>query len=73
MSTSKCDMRCADPYDFAWCETHDETFPPGAVCSFRAVEIKADAIAARARGDRERERAALDALALDERTRKANR
>lgn len=29
-----CDMRHAKPYDFAWCETHDTTFPLGEKCKF---------------------------------------
>lgn len=30
-----CDMRVSEPpMDFAWCETHDETFPLGGRCRF---------------------------------------
>lgn len=29
-----CDMRCGQPYDFAWCETHDTTFALGDVCRY---------------------------------------
>ena len=63
---SNCDMHC---YDFAWCETHDETFPLGAVCSHQRESLARVAIAARARGDFAAERRALDLLALDERAR----
>ncbi len=31
---AECDMRYEPPFDFAWCETHDETFPLGQVCRF---------------------------------------
>lgn len=27
-----CEMVQEEPFDFAWCETHDETFPLGEVC-----------------------------------------
>lgn len=27
-----CSMVTERPYDFAWCETHDETFPLGGIC-----------------------------------------
>lgn len=27
-----CDMRMQEPFPFAWCETHDETFALGDVC-----------------------------------------
>lgn len=33
-----CDMRCEEPYDFAWCETHDSTFPLGGKCRFNGRE-----------------------------------
>ncbi|MGW4715544.1 hypothetical protein [Nocardia sp. NPDC004260] len=33
-----CDMYTQDPYPFAWCETHDETFPLGGVCRFYKEE-----------------------------------
>lgn len=29
---AKCQMFTEEPYPFAWCETHDETFPLGQVC-----------------------------------------
>lgn len=29
-----CDMHYAPPMDFAWCETHDETFPLGSTCAY---------------------------------------
>lgn len=29
-----CDMRSGEPYDFAWCETHDSTFPLGDTCPY---------------------------------------
>lgn len=29
-----CSMVTEKPYDFAWCETHDETFPLGGICPF---------------------------------------
>ena len=29
-----CDMRCSEPYPFAWCETHDEVFALGDVCPY---------------------------------------
>jgi hypothetical protein len=64
-----CDMRYTPPMDFAYCETHDETFPLGAVCSVHRARLKRRAIAALAHGNLEAEREALDALALDERAR----
>lgn len=64
-----CDMRRTDSYPFAWCRTHDTTFPLGATCPERRTVLRAQATAARARGDWEAERRALDALALDERAR----
>lgn len=33
-----CEMRQQYPYDFAWCETHDETFPLGGVCRYYQPE-----------------------------------
>ena len=32
--THPCRMREQYPYDFAWCETHDETFAIGSVCRY---------------------------------------
>lgn len=64
-----CDLRTREDFDFAWCETHDETFPLGATCSVRLGELKTKAIAARARGDFAVERTCLDLIALDERVR----
>jgi hypothetical protein len=32
VAEQKCDMRCGEPYDFAWCLTHDTTFDLGEVC-----------------------------------------
>lgn len=29
-----CDMRHEQPFDFAWCETHDSTFALGDVCRY---------------------------------------
>lgn len=29
-----CRMRQQYPYDFAWCEVHDETFPLGGICKY---------------------------------------
>ncbi|MCY1718425.1 hypothetical protein OVA26_15935 [Microbacterium sp. SL62] len=29
-----CVMFSEEPFDFAWCETHDETFPLGSICRF---------------------------------------
>lgn len=66
---SACDMRHQPPMDFAWCETHDETFPLGAVCSEALSDLARQAVAARARGDFAAERHALDMIALDERAR----
>jgi hypothetical protein len=36
-----CDLRHEPPYDFAWCETHDETFPLGQTCRWRVRELQA--------------------------------
>lgn len=33
-----CDMKCREPYDFAWCKTHDSTFPLGEKCKFDGRE-----------------------------------
>lgn len=30
-----CDMYHEPPYDFAWCERHDTTFPLGDVCRYQ--------------------------------------
>jgi hypothetical protein len=30
-----CDLRRQEPFDFAWCETHDETFALGNTCHFK--------------------------------------
>lgn len=38
---SDCDMRCGEPYDFAWCVTHDTTFPLGEVCQHAATDGEA--------------------------------
>ena len=35
---ASCDMKCGEPYDFAWCETHDTTFPLGDKCKFDGRE-----------------------------------
>jgi hypothetical protein len=29
-----CEMYHQEPFDFAWCETHDTTFPLGGVCKY---------------------------------------
>lgn len=70
MSESTCDMRQQDPFDFAWCETHDETFPLGGVCSYERMRLEGRAIAAHARGDWETERRMLDLIHLDDFARK---
>lgn len=36
---SECVMTHTDPYDFAECHTHDETFPLGQVCRFDGKDI----------------------------------
>ena len=70
MSTvTTCDMRHRPPFDFAWCETHDKTFPLGGICPERRRELTREAVAAHALGDHARERAALDSIALDDRAR----
>ena len=66
-----CDMRHQEPFDFAWCETHDETFPLGGICPYRRGEVEREAVAARARGDEIAERRALDSLALDDKARES--
>lgn len=33
----ECDLRQQEPFDFAWCVTHDRTFPLGGDCPQRAV------------------------------------
>ena len=33
-----CDMKHEKPYDFAWCKTHDSTFPLGEKCKFDGRE-----------------------------------
>lgn len=66
---SECDMRHQPPMDFAWCETHDETFPLGGICSFHRQRMALRAIEARARGNFAAERKALDSIALDDRAR----
>ena len=37
-ATAECDMRCGEPYPFAWCLTHDTTFALGEVCPERTAE-----------------------------------
>ena len=32
-----CRMFMQEPYPFAWCETHDETFPLGQTCPYDAA------------------------------------
>lgn len=67
--SAPCDMRQQAPFDFAWCDTHDETFPLGAVCTvFRGV-LERNATSANARGDWDEYRHILDELALDDRAR----
>jgi hypothetical protein len=66
---ANCDMRVEDPFPFAWCETHDETFPLGGICPETRRKREGEAIAARARGDFDAERKALDSIALDDRAR----
>jgi hypothetical protein len=51
---ANCDMRVEDPFPFAWCETHDETFPLGGICPETRKQRQQEAIAARARGDFDR-------------------
>jgi len=67
-----CDMRHEPPFDFAWCETHDSTFPLGGVCPEYRTVLHREAIAAHGRGDDAAERAALDSIAMDERARATN-
>lgn len=38
LAPAKCDMRHQPPMDFAWCETHDTTFPLGEKCKFDGRE-----------------------------------
>lgn len=35
---STCRMSQQGPYDFAWCDTHDTTFPLGSVCKFHGKD-----------------------------------
>lgn len=35
---AKCEMYTEEPYPFAWCDTHDETFPLGGICPFYVRE-----------------------------------
>src|SRR5699024_8958575 len=34
LAPAPCVMKHTEPYDFAWCETHDTTFPLGGTCRF---------------------------------------
>jgi hypothetical protein len=68
-----CNMLHEPPMDFAWCETHDETFPLGAVCPVYRGVLERNAVTAHALGHWSVERLALDALALDERARAGHR
>lgn len=57
-----CDMRHGEPYDFAWCETHDTTFPLGEACKFNGRvmwEVYAE------EADEQRQRAVLAELELE--------
>lgn len=67
---AQCVMTHTEPFDFAQCETHDETFPLGGVCRFNgreAWEVYADEAdeqrqrAVMAEIDRDAERAHADA------------
>jgi hypothetical protein len=71
LAPTPCDMRHQPPMDFAWCETHDTTFPLGERCKFdgrHAWEVYAD------EADEQRQRAVLaevkaeEALSLDDLT-----
>ena len=33
-----CAMYTQEPYPFAWCETHDETFALGGICPYYTKE-----------------------------------
>jgi hypothetical protein len=33
-----CRMFHQEPFDFAWCETHDTTFPLGSICEYHHQE-----------------------------------
>lgn len=63
---SGCAMFVQDPFVFAWCETHDETFPLGGTCPHERQALQSKAIAARARGDHAAERHALDLIHMDD-------
>lgn len=65
-----CAMYREDSFPFAACETHDEVFPLGATCSMTRGHLQRLATAARARGDQDAERQALDLIHLDDRSRK---
>lgn len=57
-----CTMTHTPPFDFAQCETHDETFPLGGVCRFQGRhtwEVFAD------EADEQRQRAVMAEMALD--------
>lgn len=34
LTPDACEMRQGEPYDFAWCQTHDTTFPLGGTCRY---------------------------------------
>lgn len=59
----ECVMTRTDPFDFAQCETHDETFPLGERCKFYGRE-PADVYAQEA--DEQRARAVRAELAVEE-------
>ena len=40
MTKTACAMFHEPPFDFAWCETHDETFALGDVCKFSKGDTK---------------------------------
>lgn len=55
-----CDLRCQEPFDFGWCETHDVTFPLGGTCRFNGRDA-ADVYAQEAAEQRVRAVRAEDA------------
>lgn len=39
-----CDMKQGEPFDFAWCESHDTTFPLGGACKWHGRESVAEVL-----------------------------
>lgn len=71
--TGACAMRQGHPFDFAWCDTHDTTFPFDAVCPVHRQHLRRIVNTCTLVGDLPGRLAAKAALLLDDRARGACR